>query len=60
MDRPYVIRCPEYGSGEENNLPETVIYRVVTYFSKPDLDGHRKRKKERRTEKDDPVDRYYV
>ncbi|MGA1866409.1 MAG: hypothetical protein ACMUFK_02950 [Thermoplasmatota archaeon] len=60
MDGPYVISRSEYCSEDDNKLPETVIYRVVTYFSKPDPDGHRKRKKDKRIVKDDPVDRYYV
>ncbi|MGA1820358.1 MAG: hypothetical protein ACMUHU_05045 [Thermoplasmatota archaeon] len=62
MDKPYVIRFSE----EETNAQETpeeqvMVDRVVSYFSRPDPEGHKRWwKKRKKTVEDDKADYYYV
>jgi len=62
MDKPYVIRFSEEESNAQDPPEEQLMVdRVVSYFSRPDPEGHRRKwKKRKKTAKDDNADYYYV
>ena len=62
MDKPFVIR---YSQEEENDQKEEaknyMVDQVISYFTHPDPEGHRKKwKKKKKTVKTPVVDYYYV
>ena len=61
MDKPFVIRTSEEdGSDQKNEAKDYMVDQVVSYFTHPDPEGHRKKWKKRKVKKTSMVDYYYV
>ena len=62
MDEPFVIRTSnEDENGKANDTEGYMVDRVISYFTHPDPEGHRKKWKKRKKNKKSPmVDYYYV
>ncbi|MBN1389142.1 MAG: hypothetical protein JXA22_00710 [Candidatus Thermoplasmatota archaeon] len=61
MVRTRMIECSEETSETTDRPEDIMVDRIVTYFTRPDPEGHRRSwKKRKRTEMDENVDRYYI
>ncbi|MGA1873932.1 MAG: hypothetical protein ACMUHY_09715 [Thermoplasmatota archaeon] len=61
MDKPFVIRFSEEESETQETSEDVMVDRVVSYFSHPDAEGHRRWwKKRKRNREIESSDYYYV
>jgi hypothetical protein len=63
MDKPFVIRYTEEEQNDNDEDRGSMVNNVVSYFTNPDVEGHRKKWKRRKrpqVEREEPVDYYYI
>ena len=62
MDKPFVIRYSEEDENDQKTkIEDYMVDQVVSYFTKPDPEGHRKRwNRRKKVKKTHIVDYYYV
>lgn len=61
MDKPFVIRTSEEdGDDNKNEAKSYMVDQIVSYFTHPDPEGHRKKWKKRKVKKTPMVDYYYI
>lgn len=61
MDKPFVIRTSNEDENSKNSETDGyMVDRVISYFTHPDPEGHRKKWKKRKVKKTTMVDYYYI